>query len=551
MIRRIIQNGSKIFSRRQSNIFSAAAILAFAFGLSALLGILRDRLLYARFYSCCAADLDAYNAAFRLPDIIFRLLVTGALSAAFIPVFSQQLHKDKKAAFKTASSVLTILFSIFFLLSLAIIIFAYPLSDLITLNFSKNQLGLMAKMTQLMTIAQLFFLVSNFITGILQSNQLFLIPSLAPVMYNLGIIFGIQFLGSKIGILGPAVGVVIGSILHLLVQIPSLIATKFKYSFIFSFKLSGVRQIIKLMLPRTLALGLGEIESTVAMFLATILPTGELSLFYLAQRLTYFFSRIFGVTIGQASLPVFSKEAGVKSFSKFNQIFLSSLLQAVFFAFPAAAIFLVLRVPIVRLAYGAENFPWGATLTTGRVIIFFVPLVIAGTANDILIRGFYALQDTKTPLSVSFASLIINITTALLAIFKFNLGVFGLAMSVSLAGVFRSLALTVILVKRIKLQNTLADLVMPMAKMVLAALIGGLISWLGLRSLDLYLIDTTRIGGLIILSAISALLGLIIYFCFCLWFKIKEASRIIKFVQRFLVWPKSASTPVELPPFPQ
>jgi len=550
MIRRIIRSGSKIFSRRQSNIFSAALILAFAFGLSALLGILRDRLLYARFYSCCAAYLDAYNAAFRLPDIIFRLLVTGALSAAFIPVFSKQLSKDRQEAYKTASSVLTILFFIFLAISLLIIVFAYPLSNLITLNFSKEQLILMSQMTRLMTTAQLFFLVSNFITGILQSNQLFLIPSLAPVMYNLGIIFGIQFLANKIGILGPAVGVVIGSALHLFIQIPSLISTRFKYSFTFSFKLPGVRRIIKLMLPRTLSLGLSEIESTVAMFLATILPTGELSLFYLAQRLTSFFSRIFGVTIGQASLPVLSKQVDSKSFKEFNRVFLNSLLQAIFFAFPAAAILLVLRVPIVRLAYGAENFPWKATLTTGRVIIFFVPLVVAGTANDILVRGFYALQDTKTPLFVSFISLVINITTALLAIFQFNLGIFGLAMSVSIAGVFRSLVLGAILIKRIKLRNSFSQFFMPLLKMIISAILAGLGSWLGLRLLDLYLTDTSRISGLIVLSAVSGLIGVSIYFFACLLFRIKESYRLIKFVNRVLVWPKSASTPVELPPFP-
>ena len=100
MFRALLKNGSKIFSRRQSNIFSAAAILAFAFSVSAILGIFRDRLLYARFYSCCTSQLDAYNGAFRVPDIIFRLLVVGALSAAFIPVFSEQLAKNKKEAFQ-------------------------------------------------------------------------------------------------------------------------------------------------------------------------------------------------------------------------------------------------------------------------------------------------------------------------------------------------------------------------------------------------------------------------------------------------------------------
>ena len=551
MIKTLIGNGSRLFSRRQTSIFSAALILASAFGISALLGIIRDRLLYARFYSCCADQLDAYNAAFRLPDIIFRLLVTGALSAAFIPVFSEQLAKNKTRAYQTASAVITALFLIFFGLSVLLVIFSYPLSDLITSGFSNYQIFLMSQLTKLMVLSQLFFLMSNFITGILQSFQRFLIPALSPIAYNLGIIFGILFLSPELGIFGPALGVVIGAALHLLVQLPLTTALGFKYSFLLSFNLPGVRKILRLMLPRTLALGLGEIAETVALFLATSFPAGSLSLFYLAQRLTQFSSRIFGTTIGQASLPILSKEAGMRRFDLFKNTLLSSLLQAVYLALPAAALLLVLRVPIVRIAYGAERFPWKATVTTGRVVAFFAPLVVFNTINDILIRGFYALQDTKTPLLVSLFSLMVNTGIALYTTLVLGFGASGLALAITAAGFSQTFILTLIIIRRVEITNLLNDLFLPLLKMVFAAALSGAVAWFLLKILDQYFLDTSRIIGLVVLFGFSTLGGLLSYFCLSLLLKVKEAEKMVKLAGRFFVWPKSAPPLVELPPSPE
>ncbi|MBU2592152.1 MAG: murein biosynthesis integral membrane protein MurJ [Patescibacteria group bacterium] len=551
MIKALVGNGSKLFSRRQTSIFSAALILASAFGASALLGILRDRLLYARFYSCCADQLDAYNAAFRLPDIIFRLLVTGALSAAFIPVFSEQLVKSKTRAYQTASAVITALFLIFFGLSILLVVFSYPLSDLITSGFSNYQVFLMSQLTKLMVLSQLFFLMSNFLTGILQSFQRFLIPALSPIVYNLGIIFGILFLSPKLGIFGPALGVVIGAALHLLVQLPLSSALGFKYSFLLSFNLPGVRKILRLMLPRTLALGLGEIGETVALFLATSLPAGSLSLFYLAQRLTHFSSRIFGTTIGQASLPVLSKEVGAKRFDLFRQTLLSSLLQAAYFAFPAAALLLVLRVPIVRIAYGAEKFPWKATVATGRVVAFFAPLVVFNTINDILIRGFYALQDTKTPLFVSLFSLVVNTGIALYTTFILGFGTSGLALAITVAGFSQMSILMLIMIGRIKIEGLINDLFLPLFKMLFAGILSGAVAWFLLKGLDQRFLDTSRIVGLAVLFGLSIFGGSLSYFLLSLFLKIKEAGKMLKLMNSLFVWPKSAPPLVELPPNPE
>ncbi len=547
MIKSLFKNGSKIFSKRQSTIFSAAAILGFAFSASAFLGILRDRFLYAKFFACCADQLDAYNAAFRVPDIVFQLLVLGVLSAAFIPVFGEELEKSKKRAYRAASSVLNLLLIVFLALGFLIIIFSRPLSFLIASGFSPDQLNLMSQLMKVIVLSQLFFLLSNFLTSILQTHQRFLVPALAPMVYNLGIILGIQVLSPYFGIWGPAIGVLIGAVFHFLIQLPLVINLGFEYFPIIDFKLSGVRKILSLMPPRTLALAINELQATIILFIGSGLTAGYLSLFYLGQRLTSFFSRIFGVTIGQASLPVLSQEVSKKRFAKFKETLFNSLLQAIFLALPTAAIFLILRIPLVRLAYGAKDFPWKATLITGQVIAFLVPLVVSGTINDILGRGFYAFQDTKTPLIVSSISLLVFIFIAVGSKVFFDLGVLSLAYASSASSLIQSLILSIFLFRKIKVVD-LSRIYTPLLKMIFSSFWAGFVVWVMLRGLDTYVFDTTRISGLIGLTGISGLAGLIVYLTLTLSFQLKEARVIVKLIKSILVWPRDALPVLELPP---
>lgn len=551
MIRKVWENGFKnggIFFKKQTGIFSAALVLAVTFSFSALLGILRDRLLYAKFFACCVAELDAYNAAFRIPDAVFRLLVTGALSAAFIPVFSRQLEKDKKAAYKTASSLINILFLVLAAVTLIVFLFARPLSAAITANFSPNQVILMSQLTKIMIFAQLFFLLSNFLTGVLQSQQCFFLPSLAPIAYNLGIIFGIQAFSQKFGIFAPAFGVVLGAFCHFLIQLPLSFRLGFKYFPKISFKDLGVRKILKLMLPRTLSLGLGEIEATVALFLASALPAGSLSLFYLSQRLTHFFTRVFGVTIGQAALPIFAKQAAREDLSDFVKTVFTAIKQAVFFALPASAIFLVLRVPAVRLAYGAKSFPWRATVATGRITAFFAPLVLTNTVADLSTRAFYALCDTKTPLFLSGFALVINLVISLLAIFKFKMGAVGLALALSLSGALQALFLISLLAKKTKVKNLKEVLIAPFLKIFSLSIVAACFTWSVLRFLDFYVLDTSKTADLLVLSVLSGSVGFAIYLGLSFFFKLPEAAMVKKLFFKLKSLGKTIPPLQELPP---
>ncbi len=550
MIKALFKNGSKIFSKKQSSIFSAAAVLGAAFSASAFLGILRDRFLYAKFFSCCAGQLDAYNAAFRIPDIVFQLLVLGTLSAAFIPVFGEELDRDKKQAYQTASSVINLLMLVFLCLASLTILFSRPLSLLVASGFTASQISLMSQLMKLIILSQVFFLLSNFLTSILQTHQRFLVPALAPMVYNLGIIFGIQALSPYLGIWGPAVGVFIGSIFHFLIQLPLVIRLGFRYFPQINFSLPGFKKILTLMPPRTLSLAIKEFQATIIVVIGSSLTTGYLSLFYLGQRLTSFFSRVYGVTIGQASLPVLSQEVSRNRLSEFKKTLFNSLLQSVFLALPTAAIFLILRIPLVRLAYGAENFPWRATLITGQLIAFLVPLVVFGTISDILGRGFYAFQDTKTPLLISWVSLIVFILVAVGGSTFLEVKVIGLSLASSVSSFVQALILMVLLFKKIKIKD-LNEILGPLFKMVFSSFWAAVVTWILLRYLDTYVFDTTRITGLIGLTAGSSLGGIVTYLGLGLSFQLKEARAIIKLIKSLLVWPRSALPVLELPPRPE
>src|SRR3989344_1170188 len=253
-MRQLFQNGQSLFVRRQNNILSAAAVIMATYGLSHLLGLLRTRLLISYFFASKSSLLDVYYAAFVIPDSIFQLLIIGSLSAAFIPVFTRLLSADEKNAWNVASSSLNLILSLFSIISVLIFIFASPLSRLIAPGFTPGQISIMASLLRVMLAAQFFFSISGFLTGMIQSHQRFLIPALAPLVYNLGIIFGIVFLSPTLGILGPALGVVLGAFLHMLIQIPLALRLGFRFTLSFDFGHPSVREILRLLPPRAASL---------------------------------------------------------------------------------------------------------------------------------------------------------------------------------------------------------------------------------------------------------------------------------------------------------
>ena len=518
--------------RKQNSVLSAAAILMTAVLVSRLLGLLRDRFLAAYFFDpASAGQLDVYFAAFRLPDMVFQLLVVGALAAAFIPVFSSYFIKDKTEAWHVASTVISLGLVFFLLLAGLIFFLSEPLSRLIAPSFSAQEMVLMVTITRWLLLAQLSFLISNFLTGILQSQQHFIVPALAPIVYNLGIIIGILSLSPIMGIFGPVAGVILGAFLHLVIQLPLVQATGFKFKLSFDWSHPGVRRIGRLMLPRTLALAVSQIELTVAVFIATALPAGSLAIFYFAQHLNSLPVGLFGATIGQAALPALAQTAQDSSLLKFKQLLISSLNQVLYLSMPAGMILLILRLPAVRLAFGARSFPWEATLLTGQAVALFAISVFAQSAIQILVRGFYALSNTRSPFVIGASAVAVNVFLSFIFVYRFGLGILGLALAISLAS-FLHLGLLFWRLSRILGGFSADEFYLPVAKMTVATLLTGLSLWLPFRLLDKYIFNTTRTLELVGLSAVTVLIGLLVYGALSYLFKIKELNHFFDLIKK-------------------
>ncbi len=536
-MRELIKSGTSFFTRRQTNILSAAFIIMVTYAVSHLIGLLKTRILIDVFFGSKSSLLDVYYAAFVIPDTLFQLLVIGSLSAAFIPVFTRILGQKDDKAWYVAGTSLNLVLLIFIIISLVIYIIAGPLSKLIAPGFNPVQISTMASLLRVMLIAQIFFCISGFLTGIIQSHQRFLIPALAPVVYNLGIIAGTIFLSPALGIYGPAIGVVIGAALHMGIQLPLAFSLGFRFVPSLNWRFPEVKEIIRLMSPRALSLGIDQIEQFVAVILCSLLVSGSLTIFNVARLLYALPASLFGVTIGQAALPALSRESSETDKKRFRQTIISSLAQIAFLSLPVSTLFIVLRIPIVRLVFGAKSFPWLATIITGKTLAILAFSATFSAMVQLIIRGFYALHDTKTPLTVGLFAALFDVTLGIILVKVFNFGVYGLASAISITSILETSILFMLLYPRLHADSVfLIRTASSFIKMVIASAITGLSLWLPMRLLDQFVFDTTRTIPLIGLSLTTSLIGFSVYLLLSYFFRVEELGSFVVLLKRLEKW---------------
>lgn len=538
MVRGLFSTGQKIIARQSSNILSAATIITGASFLSALLGLIRNRLLVSSFFGneLLKSQLDAYWVAFRIPELVFQLLVIGAMSAAFIPVYSKYKEKNENDANQMALAMMNLVVIVFVGLSMIIYFNAERFNQMITsANFSQEQVRLAASLTRIMLVAQLFFAVSNFLTGIIQAHQRFLLPALSPLAYNLGIILGIMLLTPIMGIYGAAWGVVLGALLHVVIQLPLAVSLGFRPLPYFRFSHPGIKEMLRLIPPRTLAISVDQIELFASVYFTTGMAAGSLTMLNLAQQLMNAPTRVFSVPIGQASLPFLSKEAAKNQIEGFRKILTQTLSQVLFLAFPAGVLLLVLRIPLLRLAYGAAEFPWSATLLTGKLVAIFAIAVFAYGGIHVLVRAYYALHDTRTPFLVALSC--VALSTVMMAAngYWWHGGVLGVGLALSTSTLMQFVILFSIMSKKYQCID-IPVLVRSQGKIVIAATIMGLFLWVLMRVLDKLVFDTTRTLPLIVLTVIVGIIGLIIYLGMARWLKIPELAAYTGIIKKLGKW---------------
>jgi len=533
VVNKIISKSQEFLNRKSNSILSAAVIIGVSYLGSALLGLIRNHLLAARFFGGMEADLDVYFAAFVIPDTVFQLLVVGAVSAAFIPVYQEYHEKSKEEANKLANSALSSIGFFLLIFSVIIVIFARPLAGLLA-HFSPEKLDLMANLIRLMSIAQILFAISAFLTGVLQSQRRFLIPALAPLLYNIGTITGIYFLSSRLGIYSAAVGVIFGAFLHMAVQLPTAGALGYWPKIVWRPNHPGVASMIKLMPPRTLALGLDQIERWVAVNLTSLLASGSLSIFNFARQLYVLPISLFGVSLSQASFPTLAQEALSEDKSKFKETLSKSILQIFFFALPASVLVLVLRIPLVRLAFGAKNFPWEATLLTGKSLAFLSLAIAPQAVTNTLTRALHALKDTKTPLTIGFITMVLFVGLAYIFGLFTQRDVAGITLAMSIANLLDFLLSYLAIRRKVGPLGISVRII----KMLFVSFFTAISLWVPMRLLDQLVFDTTRTIPLITLTLFVSAVGTFVYLFFCWLFDIEELQDVVDIVKKIGNWRK-------------
>jgi putative peptidoglycan lipid II flippase len=533
VVQKLITKSQEILNRKSSSILSAATIIAASFLLSALLGLIRNRLLAARFFGGLEGNLDIYFSAFIIPDTVFQLLVVGAVSAAFIPIYQEYLKKSSKKANRMANVALTSVSLILFLFTALIIIFARPLSKLIS-HYSGEQLDLMVNLIRIMSVAQIIFTFSSFLTGVLQAHRRFLVPAIAPLFYNLGTILGILLLTPSLGIYAAAIGVIFGAFLHVIIQLPSAYQAGFCPKFSFSPKHKGVINMLQLMPPRTISLALVQVERIVSLNLASALSAGSFTVFNFARQVYVLPISLFGVSLGQASFPTLAEEADSKDQTKFAITLGKTTLQMFFFCFPAAILILILRVPIVRIIFGARNFPWEATLLTGKALAIFSFSIVPQAAVQLLTRAFYAKKDTRTPLLINLFTLVIFVASSYFFTKTLDWGVLGMSLAMSASNTINFLVLYLVI--RSRLPNL--GITREMLKIFFVSILTAFSLWIPMRLLDQFVFDTTRTVPLLILTATASFIGLAVYFWLAYLLKVKQFADVTSLFGKLGNWRK-------------
>ncbi len=463
-----------------NRLAGAAALVMFFFVLSRAAGLLREMIIANRFGT--SADLDAYLAAFRVPDLIFQLVAGGALGSAFIPTFAGYwAGGDRAGAWRLFSRTLTLLTLVLVLLAATAAVFALPLvRAVIAPGFTPAQQELTAHLMRWMLAGTVVFGASGLVMAALNGLQHFLAPAAAPVLYNVAIIGGALLLGPVWGVYGLAAGAVAGSVAHLVLQLPFLWRLGGRYRPELDWRDPGVRTVMALMGPRVLGLLFVQLHFLVNTILASGLAPGSLSALNYAWLLMLLPLGIFAQAIGTAVFPTFAQQVAGGRQEAMRDAFNQVLRLVFFLTIPAAVGLWVLRTPLVRLLWEHGEFDPESTALVTYALQFYAAGLIAHAGVEILVRVFYALRDTWTPVLVGVGAMALNIGLSLWWVGLLGHG--GLALANSAATALEMLLLLALINRRLGGVGG-RSLLRAVARSAVAAGVMAALVWLGLEAL--------------------------------------------------------------------
>jgi putative peptidoglycan lipid II flippase len=438
-------------------IARAAGTVMAAFILSNLFGLVRGMLVYRAFGT--SLELDSFNAANRVAELLFNLMAGGALGSAFIPTFTGLLAKeDRPSAWRLASSVANLLLVVLSAVGLLAAIFAPQIVryGLFVLDPGGNpyQEELTVLLLRVLMPSIVIFGISGLVMGVLNAHQIFLVPAVAPAMYSLGIIIGVTLYPAEWGILRLAYGAVTGSLLHLLVQLPNLLRLGGRYALSLGLRNPQVGEVARLMGPRIFGMAVVQLNFIVNTIIALSLPEGSVSAITLAFSLMLMPQMAIAQSIAIAAMPTFSRQVATGQLAEMRASLAASLRGVLLLALPAAAGLILLRVPVIRLLYSSAVFDERSVQLVAWALLWYGLGLVGHSVVEIVSRAFYALHDTRTPVLVGVAAMSLNIVFSLLFSAWFaRIGWMphgGLALGNSLATFLEMLALLYLMRRRLE-----------------------------------------------------------------------------------------------------
>jgi putative peptidoglycan lipid II flippase len=459
----------RFFNFQSKSISEGALILSIATLISRFLGVVREWLLASRFGA--GVELDVYFTAFKIPDLLYNIFIAGGIIVAFLPIFSEIFEKNEEKAWKFTSNLLNIFLFLLILISFALFIFTPNLLKFIAPGLSPGAINQCTTLTRFLFLSPILFGLSSVFSGLLHYFNRFLIYSLSPILYNIGIILGILFFSPRFGVLGVAIGVILGAAFHFLIQLPSALGCGFRYRPVFNFRTPEIKKVFSLMLPRTVGNAAQQINFIVINAIASTLTVGSISIFNFANNIQSLPIGFMGVAFAVAAFPQLTKLQAQAKREEFKKRFLSIFSKVSYLVIPTCFLIFILRKEIVNLILRHGQFSQTSAQLTAASLGLFCLGLWSSTLIPLLLRGFFALQDTKTPTFVALLAMLINIVlsfsfvsalkestfleTILTEWFRFRkiggFEVLALPLAFSLSSIFQFILLSTFLFKKLKI----------------------------------------------------------------------------------------------------
>ena len=397
-------------------IARAALIVMAGFVLSRLTGLVRETIIASIFGG--GGAYDSYVAASRPPETLFLVVAGGAIGSAFIPTFADYIAQGRRdEAYRLTNTVANLIFLLMAAIAGLSALFARPIVDtLLVPEFAPQAQALTAHMLRIMLITPVIYSVSGLMMGFLNAHQRFLLPALAPLLRNLGIILGAVMLSPSMGVFGLAWGTVIGAALHFLIQIPGVLATRFPYRLQLDIRHPGVIEVGRLMGPRVLGLAIVQINFWINTVLASGMAEGSIGALSRAWYVMLLPQGVIAQSVATAVFPTFAAQVSEGRASALQRTLGQVLRAVLFLALPSMVGLVMLRQPIVRLIYEYGAFTAEDGAATAWALLFYALGLVSHSVVEIVTRAFYAMHDTRTPVLIGGGAMLLNVALSLLLI---------------------------------------------------------------------------------------------------------------------------------------